>query len=404
MTASLVQKTQSIGQSSSPKSVAFVARSVPHYRLEFLNGLEERLRRASIGLTVFADRVPPESFHADGLDQIRCAVCVPNYYFGLRKFLSVRYNRSGGASLRPPYWQPIYRRLLSYDLVIIEQSNSALLNYPLVLRRRLIGTPRIAFFGHGKNLQSIETGMRHRIKKVLTHQADHWFVYSELSESILAGLGLDDAIVTVVNNSVDTHVANNADEIDAAARSRKRSELGLDDAPVAVFCARLSENKALPFLIDACRAAREKFGHFNLLVIGDGYYAPWLRKQAETEAWIHPVGPLYGSEKAEMLALADIFLLPSANGLSILDSFAAGLPLLSARFGNHGPEIAYLKDGVNGLSTDATVEAYSEAIVRVLSDDELRHDMSVAARQSADVYSVKAMIENFAQGIEQALV
>ena len=100
--------------------------------------------------------------------------------------------------------------------------------------------------------------------------------------------------------------------------------------------ARLSENKALPFLVDACRAAREKIGHFSLLIIGDGDYAPWLRQQAETDTWIHPVGPLYGSEKAEMLALADIFLLPSANGLSILDSFAAGLPLLSARFGNHG--------------------------------------------------------------------
>ena len=151
------------------KSVAFVTRIIPHYRLEFLNGLEDRLKTASIGLTVFADRVSPESFHADALEQVHCAVRVPNYYFGPHRLLSARYARSGGASLRPPYWQPIFRRLLSYDLVIVEQSNSALLNYPLILRCRLAGSPRIAFWGHGKNLQSIETGIRHRIKRVLTH-------------------------------------------------------------------------------------------------------------------------------------------------------------------------------------------------------------------------------------------
>ena len=166
-----------------------------------------------------------------------------------------------------------------------------------------------------------------------------------------------------------------------------------------MFCARLLKNKALPFLVDACRAARAKFGDFTLVLIGDGHYGPWLREQAEKEAWIRPVGSLYGTEKAELLAVSDVFLLPSMVGLSILDSFAAGLPLLSARFNNHSPEIAYLKDDVNGLMTDATVDAYSDAIVRVLSDEGLRKALSAGARQSADVYSVDAMIENFTQGI-----
>jgi glycosyltransferase involved in cell wall biosynthesis len=305
--------------------------------------------------------------------------------------------------LRPPYWQAIFRRLLSFDLVIIEQSNSALLNYPLILRRRLVGSPRIGIWGHGKNLQGIETGLRRRIKRILTHQADHWFVYTRLSADILRESGVDDDIVTTVNNSVDTKAVRMASARDAAAKARKKSELRLDSSPVAVFCARLTENKALPFLIEACRAAREKFGDFTLLVIGNGYYGPWLREQAEKETWIRPLGPLYGTEKADVLAFSDIFLLPSMVGLSILDAFAAGLPVLSARFGNHSPEIAYLKDGVNGLMTDATVEAYSGAIVRILSDEELRKNLSAAARQSADIYTVDAMIENFAQGIEQAL-
>jgi L-malate glycosyltransferase len=403
MDASLVSETEkSIGRVGR-KSVAFVTRSIPHYRVDFLNRLEDRLKTAAIGMTVFSDHVAPHTYHTDGLPEVPCAIGVPSYYLGLRKILGRRYERTSGNSLRPPYWQPIFRRLLTFDLVVVEQSNSALLNYPLILHRQLADSPRLAFWGHGENLQATRRGLRHGIKKAMTHHADHWFLYSELSAGIMRKLGVDDGIITIVNNSVDTNAVKAACAMSPATKARKRSELGLDGAPVAVFCARLTGNKALPFLVDACRAARERFGDFTLLVIGDGHYADWLRGQAEKESWIRPLGPLYGAEKAAMLAVSDLFLLPSANGLSILDSFAAGLPILSARFGNHGPEIAYLNNEVNGLMTDATVESYSDAIVRILSDEALRQNLSAGARRSADMYTVDAMVENFAQGIEQAL-
>ena len=56
------------------KTVAFVARITPHYRVEFLNGLEERLKSASIELTVFSDHTPPESYMVDALDRVNAAV------------------------------------------------------------------------------------------------------------------------------------------------------------------------------------------------------------------------------------------------------------------------------------------------------------------------------------------
>lgn len=386
------------------KSVAIVTRFIPHYRVEFLNGLEERLRASSVGLTVFAGQSLPQAYMSDALEQVPAAVHVRNYYFGLRDYLGDRWARSGGTTMRPPYWQPILGRLRSFDLVIVEQSNSALLNYPLVFRRRLLGPPpKIGFWGHGQNLQVHESGLRRWLKTGMTSQADHWFGYTDHSADILHRLGISDDLITIVNNSVDTKITRSANDMDETAKQRKRAELGLGDSPVAVFCARLSKNKALPFVVEACRAAREKFGDFTLLVIGDGHYGPWLREQAEKEDWIRPLGALYGAEKAELLGLSDIFLLPSMVGLSILDSFAAGLPILSARFNNHSPEIAYLKDGVNGLMTDPTVESYSDAIVRVLSDTQMRRSLSAGARKSSDDYSVDAMVDNFARGIAKVL-
>jgi glycosyltransferase involved in cell wall biosynthesis len=389
---------------SKKKRVAIAARAIPAYRLAFFNGLEDRLKTVSIELTVFADHAMSQSHMVDALEQVHAAVRVQNHCFGLLDIWRRHYFRSGATSLRPPYWQPIFRRLLSYDLVIVEQSNVALLNYPLILRRRLLKrSPRIGFWGHGENLQKQERGLRRWIKKTMTCQADHWFGYTELSADIVRQFGVNDEMITVVNNSVDTKAIKATCAMKSELMACKRSELGQGDAPVAVFCARLTKNKALPFVVEACRAAREKFGEITLLVIGDGYYGPWLRDQAKKEAWIRPLGSLHGTEKAKVLAVSDVFLLPSMVGLSILDSFAAGLPIISARFGNHSPEIAYLKHGVNGLMTDATVDSYSDSIARVLSDEKMRKNMSRAARQSSDIYSVEAMVENFAQGIERAL-
>ena len=379
------------------RSVAIVTKAVPHYRVPFLNGLEARLRTGSTALTVFADYALPHFHIRDGLDDVNCAVRVTNLYLGPP-------HRAETSRTRLPYWQPIFGRLLGFDLVVVDQTSSALLNHLLFVRRRLLSrSPKIGLWGHGANMQMQETGLRRWIKATESRYADHWFAYTRITFDVLRHLGVQEDIITIVNNSVDTSQVRAARALDATARMGKRSELGLGSSPLAVLCARLSKDRGLPFVVEACRKARERVGDIKLLVIGDGDEGPWLRAQAEKEGWIRPLGALYGAEKAEILALCDVFLLPSMVGLSILDSFAAGLPLLSARFANHGPEIAYLNDGVNGLLTDARLEAYSEAIVRVLSDRTYREELSRGARQSAETYSLDAMIENVARGIERTL-
>src|SRR5690606_20792153 len=61
-------------------------------------------------------------------------------------------------------WQPCLNRVADSDLTIVEQSNRLLLNTLLQLRRATTGT-RLAFWGHGRNLQSRRSGgLRERFK------------------------------------------------------------------------------------------------------------------------------------------------------------------------------------------------------------------------------------------------
>src|SRR5450631_1424627 len=49
-------------------------------------------------------------------------------------------------------WQPVLRYVLGADLVILQQNSANLVNYPILLLRHL-GATRVAFWGHGCNLQ-----------------------------------------------------------------------------------------------------------------------------------------------------------------------------------------------------------------------------------------------------------
>ena len=63
---------------------------------------------------------------------------------------------------------------------------------------------------------------------------------------------------------------------------------------------------------------------------------------------IYKLGEMYGDERFDLLSAADVYCLPGAVGLSIVDAFHCGLPFVTED-GDESAEIAYLKHGVNGF-------------------------------------------------------
>lgn len=122
----------------------------------------------------------------------------------------------------------------------------------------------------------------------------------------------------------------------------------------------------------------------RLAIVGDGP----ARRDIEREFAGTPTiftGVRKGADLAAAYASADAFVFPSTTetlGLSMLEALASGLPVVAARTGATGEVV---EDGVNGLLYDPnSPDAMVAAVRRVLSDEDLRWELSRGARATAE--------------------
>jgi glycosyltransferase involved in cell wall biosynthesis len=101
--------------------------------------------------------------------------------------------------------------------------------------------------------------------------------------------------------------------------------------------------------------------------------------------------------------MADVFLLAGTAGLAIVDSFAAGLPLIATELPNHPPEISYVRDRENGMITAHDPTEYAKVIISVLETPSLLDALRRGATKAGSRYTIEAMVENFRMGIKRCL-
>jgi glycosyltransferase involved in cell wall biosynthesis len=301
-------------------------------------------------------------------------------------------------------WQPCLSLLQRSDLVVIEQANRLILNYLLLARRRLNGT-RLAYWGHGRNMQAAHGKiLREQIKKFFIDNVDWWFAYTELSAETVITEGFPPGRITIVNNTVDTEeLATAVQHTTPDLLALVRAELGLRSENVCVYCGGLYPEKRLPFLLEACNLIRARVPDFELIVVGDGPDRPLIERAVQQRPWIHYAGTRYGAERVPYFMLASAQLMPGLVGLAIVDSFATRIPLITTDAPIHSPEIAYLKSGVNGIMTPDTPESYASAVVVYLQSPAMQRTLRAGCDASAQTYTMDRMVERFARGIMDTL-
>lgn len=286
------------------------------------------------------------------------------------------------------------------------QESRIISNYPLLLRRWLGGACRVAYWGHGRNFQSNSpNGLRERWKRIMLTKVDWWFAYTEVSVGLVRDAGFAPDRITCLDNAIDS------DGFRADLRAVADAEIQvikgqLDIAPhehVALFCGSLYPDKRLDLMVQALDHVRQSRADITLVVLGDGPSMPELRQAATSRPWIKILGTRQGREKALYYRMASFILNPGAVGLHIVDAFCAGLVMISTHTAKHGPEVAYIKAGINGILVNESAAEVGQAILRLIDNPQELAQMQAAALADADRYSLENMVENFAQGLVSAL-
>ena len=362
-----------------------------HYRTKLFQLLKEKLLAENVELVLMHG-------HASEREKIR----KDEGSLPWAKTVVNSYMPAGSVEL---CWQWLPSEIQNSDLIVLMQENRLISNYPYIFGKNSTGA-RIAYWGHGRNLQSRNPdGLREKWKKYLINKVDWWFAYTELTKKYLIDMGYENDRITNLNNAID----NNAFSLDLSSIrdsdiSAEKLNIGIEDIEnIGLYCGSLWEAKNLDLLLSSFTMIQAAVPDFVLLIVGDGPDRDKVRELSCREKSVIWVGAKTGVDKALYYRMSKVILNPGAVGLHILDSFVSGKPMVTTDNALHGPEIAYLKHAVNGYTTDSDPVAYAKAVIDLLLDENSYRVMVEQLKQDAKRYTLEKMVDNFSGGIMQCL-
>ena len=373
------------------KKVVILQHRLLHYRTKFFDLLRAACAERNIDLHLVHGQASLRELAKKDEGSLPWANKVQNIFWDI--------------SGRDIVWQPFPADLTDVDLVVVMQENRILSNYPLLLSR-IWSKRKVAYWGHGKNFQSdAPAGLLEKWKDFLLSRVDWWFAYTETTVDILKCAGYPEQRITCLDNAIDSeYFQQDLASISQEHLHQLRSEIGADcNSKIGLFCGSLWSAKRLDYMVTAADQIHAELPNFRLVIVGDGPGAAEVNAAAASRPWMRCVGARKGLEKAAFFRLADVVFNPGAVGLHVLDAFCAGIPMATTLESRHGPEIGYLKDGQNGIVVGGGPDIYARRIVEVLSNSVEYSRLCSAAVEDAKRYTLKNMVDRFADGIERCL-
>lgn len=185
-----------------------------------------------------------------------------------------------------------------------------------------------------------------------------------------------------------------------------RREIGFkDDEKVVTFVSRLVWEKDLQTYVDTIKKVHAQDPSIRPMVVGDG---PARRELEYMLPDAHFTGFVTGDELARAYASSDIFLFPSDTetfGNVTLEAMASGIPAVVA---DATGSKSLVESGVTGyLAPPKNTVQFAEMVMKIAEDDELRFNMSEAARQKSLAYAWdtinNGLVENYLEALNEPL-
>ncbi|MFX0198500.1 MAG: glycosyltransferase family 4 protein [Candidatus Hodarchaeota archaeon] len=275
------------------------------------------------------------------------------------------------------------------DVVIFWVNLKYLYLFPTLLITKALGLKTV-YWGHGCDLEDLESE-----PKKMAYALEHWIcdaiiLYAEhLTKYVSPRFHYK---VFVANNTLNFASYS----IPFYDKNSVLAKYGINTHKNIICMARMEKRKRIDDLIKAFDLLN--YRNYGLILVGpdtDG-----ILKDVQSDN-IYKLGPVYGEESLALLSSADVYCLPGHIGLSIVDAFYCGLPIVTEDTEN-APEIIYLKNGINGfIVPKSDVHQLAIKLQLLLENDILREQFSQAARNEIMTNGhIKVMCEGFAKALQ----
>lgn len=191
---------------------------------------------------------------------------------------------------------------------------------------------------------------------------------TQLVEDYLRSIGIDTAVVKIPTG-IDMGEFKDLD------RDWLRNNYGVrPEEKVLLFVGRLGKEKNVAFLIKSFQVVLKSISDCRLVLAGKGPQEDFLRqlcRQLGIENKVIFTGELSRQQIVHCYASSDLFVFPSVTdtqGLVIGEAKAAGVPVVAIRA--FGPA-EMVKDNEDGILTELSLPAFTEAILKLLKDRDL---------------------------------
>jgi glycosyltransferase involved in cell wall biosynthesis len=321
------------------------AGKIPHYRVPIYGCLSSHLKPCGFELIVCSDGIQADSPHAI-------------------EFQYVEMPLSALSIARLVFRQKI-------DVIIDYMELRHLYLFPTYFIAKGILGKKIIYWGQGRDLAESESKVKNLAYSVEQALSDAIILYAEHLKRYVPKCFHKK--VFVANNTVCFDYSG----FEAGmTRETVLSRYGIKTVKNIICMGRMQKRKRLDHLVEALNYMKRS--DIGLILVGPDTDGVLEKMQSEN---IYKLGPIYGEEKYDLLFSADVYCLPGAVGLSIIDAFHCGLPFVTEE-GDESAEIMYLKDGVNGFIVDrGDVQELANKLKLLLDDDALRERFSREAKK-----------------------
>ena len=318
--------------------------SIPHYRVPIYGYLSDHLKRYGFDLKVASAGVQAGNPHPIEFQYAEMSLSVLN----IARFI---------------YTQRI-------DVIILFVDMRHLYLFPTYLIAKGFLRRKMVWWGQGRDLVDRDAKVKNFAYAVEHALCDSIILYADHLKKYVARSFHKK--IFVANNTLVLAYAG----LPAEARERLLAEYGIHTGKNIICVGRIQKRKRLEHLVAAHALMNRP--DIGLILVGPDRDGILNDIHGDN---IYKLGPVFGSKKFDLLSAADVYCLPGAVGLSIVDAFHCGLPIVTED-GDESAEIMYLRDGDNGFVVPrGNVVAMAQKLLLLLDNDSLRQRFSDAARR-----------------------